>query len=77
MLTDGAEADNDEQWKKRAMHSIGIMNEATVSILVFIEYGKKPWEKCDVFIAYKEIRKWSGINDQLKNLDETVVWRTG
>jgi nitroreductase len=73
LLKNGADLHEDEEWKKWAMNSINIMNEAPVSILIFNEYGKNPSKELSIDQRFQELVDIQSIGAAIQNMALTAT----
>ena len=72
-MKNGAGVHEDKEWKKRAMNSINIMNEAPVSILIFNEYGDNPSNELSIDQRFQELVDIQSIGAAIQNMALTAT----
>ncbi len=68
ILKSGAEGEEDREWAKWAGNSIRIMDEAPVSILVFNQFGDKPWKGRNVEQRFQDLVDVQSIGAAIENM---------
>lgn len=68
ILKKGVEAEEDEEWKKWAMNSVNIMNDAPVSVLVFNKYGDRPWKEQSIEQRFQELVDVQSVGAAIENM---------
>lgn len=68
ILKRGVEAEEDKEWKKWAMNSVNIMNDAPVSVLVFNTYGDRPWKEQSIEQRFQELVDVQSVGAAIENM---------
>lgn len=68
LIIKGVETQDDEGWKKWAMNSVNVMNDAPVSILVFNAFGVKPWKELSVDERFQELVDIQSVGAAIENM---------